>query len=296
MARFRHIAVLKGGISGEREVSLTSGAAIAKALRGAGYKVDEIDITSRQFDLNPKTDAVFIGLHGEFGEDGQVQHILESREIPYTGAGPQSSQDCFDKKITKERIRQAGLPTPEYYSYKTGSSDQPELGYPVVAKPLRQGSSLGLHLVFNQDDWENATRSIPEGADWIIEKYIAGRELTVGVVGERALPVLEIRAPNDRYDYQAKYTKGITEYLVPAPLDAGVTEKCQELALACYQVMDCRGFARIDFRLDPEDNLFILEINTIPGFTETSLLPKAARAAGVAFQDLCEKILEMATY
>lgn len=291
--RFEKVAVLMGGPSAEREVSLRSGAAVAGALERRGYAATAVDVTGRALALPAGVEAVFIALHGEFGEDGAVQRLLEDRRIPYTGAGPRSSEVSFDKVQSKKILAKQGIPTPEYEVLHSG--DRRTLPLPLVVKPARQGSSIGVHRVFAESDWEPAIRdALSFDREAIVERYIAGRELTVGFVGESPLPVIEIRAPDDWYSYAAKYTKGRTEYLVPAPIGEETARQCQQLALDTFRAFGARGLGRVDLRLSPEGRAYVLELNTIPGFTETSLLPKAAARAGLSFEALCERILQSA--
>jgi D-alanine-D-alanine ligase len=294
-ARFRRVAVLKGGPSAEREVSLASGAAVARALRGRGYDVSEVDVTDAALDLPPDIDAVFIALHGAFGEDGGAQAVLEARGIPFTGSGSVASRVAFDKTESKRVFEKAGIATARYEVLTRGQ--RRTLRLPVVVKPPRQGSSIGLSKVFEEAQWASALETaLAYDSEALVEAYIPGVELTVGIVGDQVLPVVEIRAPEGCYDYKAKYTKGLTEYLVPAPLSVEDTRRCQELAWQTYTALGCRGMGRVDIRLTPEGHAYVLEMNTIPGFTETSLLPKAARAAGLEFPELCDRILTLAAY
>jgi D-alanine-D-alanine ligase len=291
--RFLHVAVLKGGISKEREVSLRSGAAVAGGLRQAGYIVDEIDIAGPDFTVPAGVEAVFIALHGDFGEDGQIQRILEQKHILYTGADPQASWLAFAKNLAKDILMRHKIATPVYEILRPGQKRT--LPLPVIVKPTRQGSSFGVHRVLRENEWTTALAdAMNYNHEVLVEKYIAGRELTVGIVGNDVLPVIEIRAPEGNYDFHAKYTKGVTEYIVPAQLEKEQTALCQRLAWKTYGALQCRGMGRVDLRLSPEGRMYVLEINTIPGFTETSLLPKAAKAAGCSFSNLCERIMEMA--
>jgi D-alanine-D-alanine ligase len=291
--RFNRIAVLKGGPSAEREVSLQSGAAVAGALRGLGYDVAEIDQVDTRVNLPPGTEAVFIALHGTFGEDGTLQRLLEQQGIPFTGSNAESSRLAFDKVESKRLFERQGVATPRYEVLAPGQTRTMPL--PLVVKPPRQGSSIGVSKVFDEAAWAEALAgALALDREALVEAFIPGAELTVGVVGDNVLPIVEIRAPEGYYDYRAKYTKGLTEYLVPAPLDPDVTRQCQELAWRAFQALGCRGLGRIDIRLTPDGYPFVLEVNTIPGFTETSLLPKAARAAGYEFPQLCELILNLA--
>lgn len=291
--RFHRVAVLMGGPSSEREVSLNSGRAVAKALRSIGYEVDEVDITSTTLTLPQGTEAAFVAMHGTFGEDGTIQQLLEEKNVPYTGSNAASSRAAFDKVLSKKRFEQSGIPTPRYEILKSG---QPRtLPLPVMVKPPRQGSSIGISKVTTEGEWAEAVaKALEFDTEILVEAYIDGRELTVGVVGAQVLPVVEIRAPDGQYNYHAKYTKGVTEYLVPAPIDAVTARRCQEIAWQTFNALGCRGMGRVDIRLTPEGEPFVLELNNIPGFTETSLLPKAARAAGIEFPQLCELILNLA--
>jgi len=291
--RFRKVAVLKGGPSAERDVSLRSGAAVAKGLREAGYDVVEIDVTCHAVDLPPGIEAAFIALHGEFGEDGKVQSILRKKGIPYTGSSPEASATAFDKKLSKQLLRRAGVRTPDCEVLVRG--ERPGMSLPAVVKPARQGSSIGVHRVFDGADWEAALADAFEyDTEVIVERYIEGRELTVGVVGDDVLPVVEIVAPDDWYSYQAKYTAGATRYLVPAPLSEREAKACADAARGTFKTLGCRGMGRIDLRLGVDGEPHVLELNSIPGFTETSLLPKAAKAAGMSFPELCDRIMRIA--
>jgi D-alanine-D-alanine ligase len=291
--RFNRVAVLKGGPSTERDVSLRSGAAVAKGLHEAGYEVVEVDVWSRTLDLPAAIDAVFIALHGEFGEDGQVQALLEKRGVPYTGSGPRASRTSFDKRLSKDVFVQAGIPTAPY---EVLGPDQPRtLALPVVVKPPCQGSTIGVFRVMQEEDWQPAFReAIQYDGEVLVEAFIPGRELTVGIVGETVLPAVEIVAPDGWYDYAAKYNKGQSRHLCPAPLDPATAARCGRLALETFRALNCRGLGRTDFRMTDDGTLYVLELNNIPGFTETSLLPEAAQAAGIGFSRLCAQIMEMA--
>lgn len=291
------VAVLKGGPSAEREVSLRSGAAVAKALREAGHEVEEIDVKDENFAVAPKTEAVFLALHGTFGEDGQVQAILEKMGLPYTGSGVDSSRLAFDKVLTKKKFESSGVPTPPCAIMKKGQSPIPRLKnpFPWVVKPSKQGSSVGVTIVQKEGDLETAVALAFETDDEIlIEAFIPGREMTIAVLGEEAMEVVEIKPKSGWYDYQNKYTKGATEYLVPAPLTNHQKLCLQALAVQAHRCLGCRDVSRVDVRMDPNDQYFVLEVNTLPGMTETSLLPKAAAAAGISFPQLCDRLIRMA--
>lgn len=290
---FKQVAVLMGGPSQEREVSLKSGRAVAAGLRQAGYAVLEVEVVGRDFELPPGVEAVFIAMHGEFGEDGQVQDMLMRQKMPYTGSRPEASRIAFDKVRSKQLLIRHGIPTPLFEVLRPGQART--LPLPVVVKPVRQGSSFGCHKVMAEADWPSALAdALSYNAEALVEAYIDGKELTVGIVDAEVLPVIEIRAPGNNYDYRAKYTKGVTEYIVPAPLDAAATRLCQDLGLRTYRALAGRGMGRVDLRMCPDGRMYVLELNTIPGFTETSLLPKAAGVAGYAFSALCDRILRTA--
>lgn len=283
-----------GGFSSEREVSLRSGAAVAHGLRQGGYRVTEVDVRSRDFNLPAAVDAAFVVLHGEFGEDGQIQAWLQQRGVPYTGSSPGVSRLAFNKEHSKRRLMKQGISTPVFEVLRPG--DKRTLALPVVVKPVCQGSSFGVHRVGEEKEGSVALAdAMKYNNEVIVEAFIAGKELTVGLVGNDVLPVIEIRAPNNNYDYRAKYTRGLTEYLVPAPLDKEQTDLCQRLAWQTYQTLGGRGMGRVDLRMAPDGSVYVLELNTIPGFTETSLLPKAAGVAGYTFAGLCDRIIRMAT-
>lgn len=292
--RFKQVAVFKGGFSTERAVSLESGAAIAAGLRAAGYIVQELDVTGPDFVPPAGIEAVFIALHGTFGEDGGVQARLADLGLPYTGAGVEASRRAFDKILTEECLRSAGVPVPE--SEVLRDAAKRTLPLPVAVKPPRQGSSVGCSLVFSEDDWPAAlSKALQYDRDALVQRYIPGRELTVGIVDGDVLPAVEIIAEGGWYDYRAKYEVQTTRYQVPADLGPALTAEVQALALRTFEALGARGFGRADFRLDPRDRLFVLELNTIPGFTSHSLLPKAAAAAGIAFPELCDRIMRTAS-
>ncbi|OGV85247.1 MAG: hypothetical protein A2340_01565 [Lentisphaerae bacterium RIFOXYB12_FULL_60_10] len=291
--RFKRVAVLMGGPSSERDVSLRSGAAVTAGLTEAGYDTVAIDVKGRTLDLPSGIEAVFIALHGEFGEDGEVQSMLEAQDVPYTGSGPRASWLSFNKQASKKVLMRKGVPTPRFELVRSGSPCPFPL--PVVVKPPAQGSSIGVYRVRTPAEWGPALadglRFAPE---IMVEVFIPGRELTVGIVGDMVLPVIEIQAPDDWYDYTAKYTKGQTQYLVPAPLEPVLAQQCQQVARATFDALGCRGVGRVDIRLSDTGEMMVLELNNVPGFTETSLLPKAAREAGLSFPVLCARILESA--
>ncbi|HEY5653515.1 MAG TPA: D-alanine--D-alanine ligase [Pontiella sp.] len=291
--RFQKVAVLKGGISSEREVSLRSGSAVAQGLREGGYEVFEIDVDSREFTIPEGIDAVFIALHGEFGEDGEIQKKLLELEMPFTGSGPNSSQVSFDKVLTRECLKSTGVPIPEGEVLK--SSEDRTVSAPLVVKPPREGSSVGCHIVSDDAHWESAfSDAVRFSGEVLVEEYIPGRELTVGIVKGLALPVVEIKPATEWFDYEAKYVTGDTQYICPADLEESQVEQLQSIALETFQSLGAEGFGRVDFRLSPSGKPYVLELNSIPGFTATSLLPMAAQSAGIGFSELCCSIMETA--
>jgi D-alanine-D-alanine ligase len=291
---FQHAAVLKGGFSAEREVSLESGAAIAAGLRKAGYTVTEIDVTAPDFKVPAGVEAVFIALHGTFGEDGGVQTRLTELGLPYTGAGVESSRRSFDKLLTEICLRKAGVPVPESEALRRGG--QRTLPLPVAVKPPRQGSSVGCHLVFEETEWTAAfDDALKYGDEVLVQRFIPGREFTVGIVDGEVLPIVEIVTASGWYDYTAKYKVDTTRYVIPAELEVKTAARMQAVALETFQSLEARGFGRVDFRMTPEGVMFVLELNTIPGFTSHSLLPKAAAAAGIEFSALCDRIMRTAS-
>ncbi|MDF7798914.1 D-alanine--D-alanine ligase [Pontiellaceae bacterium B1224] len=291
--RFSRVAVLKGGVSSEREVSLKSGAAIAQGLREGGYDVTEIDIVLEDFRIPEGVEAVFVALHGRFGEDGEIQGKLAELGIPFTGSGAESSRISFDKVLTRECLAKHGVPLPAG-EVITFSKDR-NIPVPLVVKPPREGSSVGCHLVFEESEWETAfADAVSFSPDVLVEEYIPGRELTVGVVGGQVLPVVEIKPNGEWYDFEAKYITGDTSYVCPAELEPELVAELQSIALKTFQCLEASTFGRVDFRLSPENKPYVLELNAIPGFTATSLLPKAAQAAGIGFSELCCRIMEQA--
>jgi D-alanine-D-alanine ligase len=292
--KFHYVAVLKGGFSAERDVSLESGTAVAAGLREAGYTVAEIDITAPDFTVPGGIEAVFIALHGTFGEDGGAQMRLTELGLPYTGAGVEASRRAFDKLLTERCLRDAGIAVPESEVLRRG--DGRMLPLPVAVKPPRQGSSVGCSLVFDEAEWPRALDEALEYDDeMLVQRFIPGREFTVGIIAGEVLPIVEIVTAGGWYDYSAKYKVDTTRYVVPAVLDAETAARMQADALKTFDALGARGFGRVDFRMTPEYELFVLELNTIPGFTAHSLLPKAAKAAGIDFPALCDRILRTAS-
>ena len=296
MKGFR-VGVLAGGSSSEREISLRSGRAVCNALLSEGVDAIFLDVADNIHDIinTYELSAAFIALHGKFGEDGTVQRILASAGIPYTGSGPEASRLALDKIASKEIFTGLGIDTPAYSVAKKGIRFCCE-NFPVVVKPQFEGSSIGLSVVRGPELLDKALDSAFEFGDKVlIEEYIHGRELTVGVLDGKSLPVVEI-VPKDRvYDYKAKYSDPDTQYLVPAPISSSEDSRARSLGLRAHNALGCRGFSRTDMILDAEGRIFVLEVNTIPGMTERSLLPKAANAAGIDFSKLCLKLVEGAS-
>jgi len=290
------ICVMLGGPSGEREVSLQSGAAVADALRELGHRVTEIDPVDGEFRLPPKTDVVFLALHGTYGEDGTLQAKLDALGVPYTGCSEAVSRLAFDKVAAKRACAEQGLATAKDCVVDDPAAGLPDgLELPLVLKPVCQGSSIGLEFVESATAWPSGlAKSLEGGEQVLVEERIEGREVTVGIVGSQPLPVVEITPRRGAYDYANKYTAGATEYACPAPFDAEATHRIQhagELALVAVGGGNC---ARVDFIVRPDGEPVFLEVNTLPGMTETSLLPKAAAASGTGFAELCQWLVELA--
>ncbi len=292
------VGVLYGGLSAEREVSLKSGEAIGKALQELGFTVIMIDVDRNIVARlkEARVDVAYIALHGVYGEDGSIQGVLEYLKIPYTGPGIMASSIAMHKVMTKRVLLSYDIQTPDYTIPDIGSAEVvvPSGGYPLVVKPVAEGSSLGMSVVTDAANLDPALAQARKFSRQImIESYVAGVELTAAVLQGEALPLIEIRPRDGVYDYKAKYTKGFTEYLVPAPIDESVTRKVQELALASVRALGCgRGAVRVDFRLDMDNQPQVIEINTVPGMTETSLLPQAAAAEGMDFVTLIDRIIQ----
>ncbi|MEZ5691696.1 MAG: D-alanine--D-alanine ligase [Rickettsiales bacterium] len=294
MSNAKHIAVLKGGMSAEREVSLNSGAACARALRELGYEVTEIDVgrdlAKKLAEVKP--DIVFNALHGRYGEDGCVQGLLEVMQVPYTHSGVLASAVAMDKPLAKIIMANAGLKVP---AGKVVGADEilkgDPLPCPYVVKPANEGSSVGVYIIREGDEIPDLT----EGDNWLVEEYIEGREITVAVLNGQALGTLEIRPKSGFYDYENKYTDGKTEHLCPAPLSDDETKIVMEMAVVAHNSLGCRGLTRSDFRYDGKD-FYILEINTQPGMTSLSLSPEIAAYSGISFSNLVGRLVEEARY
>ena len=296
MRRSLNIVVFLGGPSAEREVSLRSGQAVARALSSLGHKVTELDPRPGKWKLPANTDVVYLALHGSYGEDGAVQEELEALGVPFTGCDSVASRIAFDKVITKERLVSSNIPTAKYAVIKDTNTPFPSaLRFPVVAKPVRQGSSVGLKFVDRIEDWQSAlTESLRFDSEVLVEERVIGRETTVAILDDVPLPIVEVRPKQGTYDYQNKYTAGATEYFCPAPFDVATTARIQEAALGAFKVVGGRDYARVDVMVTQQNDPVVLEVNTLPGMTETSLFPKAAAAAGMSYADVCQKMVELA--
>ena len=307
--RFGKVAVLMGGASAEREISLMSGTGVLKALLASGVDAHAFDPAQRELGELKREgfERCFIALHGRFGEDGTVQGALELLGIPYTGSGVMASAIAIDKIMTKRVWLAEGLPTPRYQLLRRGAYTQQqvvaipdELGLPVIVKPAREGSSIGVVKVAGYSGMKDAVEQAGQlDADILCEQFISGDEVTCPVIGSggdaRALPVIRIVAPAGNYDYQNKYFTDDTQYLVPCGLPAGEEQAIQELVLKAYRVLDCRGWGRVDVMIDSATRApYLLEINTSPGMTSHSLVPMSARAAGISYEALCVRLLELA--
>jgi len=299
--KFGKVGVLFGGKSAEREVSLKSGAMVLAALKAKGVDAHAFDPRDRSLDAlaAERFERVFIALHGRYGEDGTMQGALELLGIPYTGSGVLASALAMDKWRTKLLWQAAGVPTPPYVML-TRETDfravADHLGLPIMVKPANEGSSIGMSKVRRAQDLEEAFALAVNYDDVVIaEKFIEGTELTGGILGDIALPLIRLETPRDFYDYEAKYLADDTRYIVPCGLAADKEREVQELGLAAFRTLGCRGWGRVDLMLDREGRPWFLEVNTSPGMTDHSLVPMAARHAGIAFEELCVRILGMAT-
>jgi D-alanine-D-alanine ligase len=297
------VAILMGGISRERKVSIQSGKCVAEALKKAGVNVVTVDIKPDAMDIldDETIDVFFIALHGTFGEDGQLQKILESKGLIYTGSDSKASRLAFDKWESKKRFTAAGVTMPDSILFEPGKKAAAieerirQLGSRYVVKPLREGSTIGITIA---DDPKSAVAAAKkckaQFGDCMIERFIKGREITVSVLGKQALPIIEIRPRSGFYDYHAKYVDDKTEYLFDSLNDPALVDKVQESAITCFNSLGCRGAARVDFIIGEDGKPYALEINTIPGMTSHSLLPKAAAKIGLSMSRLCLKIVELA--
>ena len=308
------VAVLKGGRSFERQVSLRSGARVEAALERLGHDVVSIDVGPDVVDrlVEARPEVAFVALHGPDGEDGTIQELLELVGVPYTGSRPGACIRCMDKVLAKHAMLDAGIPTPDFYAFNQTAFEElgaaralpaveERLSFPVVVKPAGQGSALGVQFARTAGDVPGALVSaFSYDTKVVLERHVAGRDLAVSVLdgpdGPEALPVVEaIPRDEDFYDFEARYEIGRTTFACPAALTGALTERAQELALAVHRILGCEGFSRVDLMLEARTGeLYVLEANAIPGFTETSLLPQAAETAGIGFDDLVARVLELA--
>jgi D-alanine-D-alanine ligase len=297
------VAVLRGGVSRERQVSLESGRCVAESLVEGGLDVVASDIRPDDMSVLDRSDidVFFIALHGEFGEDGRLQQALQDRDLVYTGCGPEASRLAFDKLASKRLFAKAGVQVAPSLEFREERDLQKlngqlhALGEDLVVKPVRQGSSVGVYVVKGHDEALDAARKVVgEFGDGMIESFIRGREITVGVLDHNALPIIEIRPKAGFYDYHAKYVDDQTQYLFDTIQEPQIKHRIEEAALACFNALECRDFARVDFILTDDGVPWALEVNTIPGFTTHSLLPKAAAKIGLSMSDLCVRIVRTA--
>lgn len=294
----KKIAVLMGGPSAEREVSLATGRGISKALRSLGVDVVDVDVRDEKFEMPRDVEFAFIALHGTFGEDGQVQQILEERGVTYSGEGVNESRLAFDKIRSKEKFREHGVRTPEWETI--GAHQRPGMQLPIVVKAPRQGSTVGVCIVKKKEELEPAIAEAGRYDDeLLIEKFVPGRELTIGILGDQALPILEIIQKGGFYDFTNKYpflnpqAGGAAQHICPASIEPEKTKEIQQLALRAFRALGLRVYSRVDVILSRTGEPFVLEINTIPGMTEASLLPEAAAAAGISYVDLCRRVITL---
>lgn len=291
------IAVLMGGPGTERPVSLVSGAGVVKALRSLGAVVLEVDVHGPDFDLPPGIDLAFNVVHGTFGEDGQIQRILESRGVRYTGEGVVGSELAIDKIATKRRLQERGVSTARFEVLH--GADVPSLPLPFVLKAPKEGSSVGVYILHDASEVEQRLLDVRRYTDEVlVEAFVSGRELTVGILGTQALPIVEIKAKQDFYNFENKYPflnpqAAGADHWCPAPLGPDLTRQVQALALAAHRALDLEVYSRVDVLFSEADGPVVLEINTIPGMTEASLLPEAAAAAGISYAQLCEQVISL---
>jgi D-alanine-D-alanine ligase len=294
----KKIALLKGGPGSERQVSLKTAESVAEALGSLGADVVEVDVNGPDFEVPSGVLIAMNLIHGTFGEDGQLQALLEERGIPYTGAGVAASRLCFDKGATKAKFIAAGVPTPRSQDYRLDGSEPLRISIPLVSKPPREGSSVGVNICKTESEWQKAIEEAKKfGKTTLVEEFIEGKELTVGILGDEVLPVIHIEPIEGFYDINNKYPwmngTGKTAYHCPADLDSATTRTIQDAAMAAFKSCGTEVYGRVDVMLRDDGEPFVLEINTIPGMTSSSLLPKAARAAGIEFPQLCVRIIEL---
>jgi len=291
-----NIVVMLGGPSAEREVSLRTGGAVAKALRSTGHNVTEVDPQDSTFTLPPKTDVVFLALHGTFGEDGTIQKQLDALGVPYTGCDAEASRIGFDKVLTKKKCLEHRVPTARFEILKNVNASFPnDWQPPVVLKPVRQGSSVGLQFVNAVEEWKTKlAEAFKYDSEVLMEEKIEGRETTVGILADEPLPVVEVRVKQGEFDYKNKYTPGASEHFCPADFDPATTRRIQAAGLGAFKAIGGRDYARVDVMVKKNGDPVVLEVNTLPGMTELSLLPEAAKAAGLSYEQLCQKMVDLA--
>ncbi len=294
----KKIAVLMGGPGSERDVSLATGRGVSKALRSLGAEVVDVDVRDEKFVLPKDVDFAFITIHGTFGEDGELQKILEERGVPYTGDGVEASRAAFDKVLSKEKFREHNVVTPEWEVVEVGR--RPTISVPLVVKAPRQGSTVGVVIVKDASELDSAMAEAGKyDRTLLIEKFVPGRELTIGVLGDQALPILEIIPKGGFYDFNNKYpflnpqAGGGAEHVCPAKIDPAKTKQIQEQALDAFRSLGLVVYGRVDILLSDSGDTFVLEVNNIPGMTEASLLPEAAAAAGISYVNLCARIIAL---
>lgn len=306
MTKNKHIAVLMGGWNSEREVSLRSGEASYQALLSLGYQATKIDFSRNIFAQlqEVKPDVVFNALHGQYGEDGRIQGVLDILNIPYTHSGIVASAICMDKVLTGKICSTVGVYVPPYEIIKKGEDEKNKekifnIGKPFVIKPVNEGSSVGVEIILENIPFDLANFSWKYGDEMIVDKYIAGQEIQVAVMDGKALGAIEVRPKKLFYDYECKYTAGMTDYVMPAEISAEKYTEILDLAERCHKVVGCRGISRIDFILNNKNNgdnqFYLLEVNTHPGFTATSLVPKIAKHVGISFEEIVDFLVRSAT-
>jgi len=294
----KKIAVLMGGPGSERAVSMATGKGVSNALRSLGVEVTEVDVKDADFKLPDDIELAFLTIHGTFGEDGQLQQILENRGVPYTGEGVAGSAVAFDKIRSKEAFRQHEVTTPPWQII--GAGQQPTIPIPLVIKAPRQGSTVGVHIIRNESEIASAIADASTyDRELLVEKFVPGRELTVGILGDQALPIIEIIPKGGFYDFNNKYpflnpkAGGSAEHVCPAEIGPEKTKAVQDLALRAFRGLGLEVYARVDVLLPDDGEPTVLEANTIPGMTEASLLPEAAAVAGISYPELCARIIEL---
>lgn len=294
----KKIALLKGGPGSERAVSLKTAESVAEALKSVGAEVVEVDVEGPDFEVPADALVAMNLIHGTFGEDGQIQAILEQRGIRYTGAGVATSRIAFDKNQSKEKFIAAGVPTPRSQNYPLDGSEPLRISIPLVSKPPREGSSVGVNICRTEEEWQKAIEEAKKfGTTTLVEEFIEGKELTIGILGDQVLPIIHIQPLDGFYDINNKYPwlngTGKTAYHCPADLDEATTKRVQDAAMAAFKSCGTEVYGRVDVMLRDDGEPFVLEINTIPGMTSSSLLPKAAKAVGIEFPELCARIIEL---